>query len=148
MHIRFEKLSDRRQRLEVTRCDGSVEAAELDSRSFLRHDLAHLAVELEVPFVRGFWGSVAGGASVGGVALTGADVMAAEALAGPVQTLLRTGVTPERVLALLERVAPERASAELAERIAERARRLLGQWRATPYGAALELDWPEPEARA
>ena len=48
MEVRFIKRSDARHDIAVIRDDGSTERAELDSRSFLNHDFAHLAVEAEL----------------------------------------------------------------------------------------------------
>ena len=61
MQIDFHKTSDDEHTLQVRQADGSNERAALNSRSFLRHDLAHFAVELEVPLNEGYWGSVARG---------------------------------------------------------------------------------------
>lgn len=142
MDIVFTKLSDLRHAVRVERDDGTHESVELETRSFLRHDLAHFAVEDALPIERGFWGSVARGASLTGDGVNGADAMLAETLAGPVQTLMRRDAGPEAYLAVLQRAAPERATSELAERIHERVRRLRGHWQATPYGGEMTLSWP------
>lgn len=75
--------------MQVRRADGSEESGVLNSRSFLRHDLAHLAVETQMPLARGYWGSVADGAKLNGLEIRGPDIMLAEKLSGPVQTLMR-----------------------------------------------------------
>lgn len=143
MEIVFRKLSDQQHSVTVRRRDGSEESSVLDSRSFLRHDLAHLAVELEVPLARGYWGSVAAGASLQGKEMGGKELSKAEALAGPVQTLMRIKADTEQFQNVLRRVLPEQASDELAERIRERGRRLQGHWQATPYGDDMVLQWQE-----
>ncbi len=48
-------------RSRVTTDDGRIE---LDTRSFLHHDLVHLAVEGELGLDGGFWGNVAAGSSL------------------------------------------------------------------------------------
>jgi hypothetical protein len=88
MEVRFTKLSDARYAVAVLRDDGSTEQAELDSRSFLNHDFAHLAVEAELELEHGFWGLVAAGAALAGIGLEGDGISLAERLAGPVQSLL------------------------------------------------------------
>src|SRR5690606_26313958 len=63
MLITFTKISDEKHAVKITRSDGSTESAELESRSYLRHDLAHFAIELELPIRKGYWGCVAYGAA-------------------------------------------------------------------------------------
>jgi len=142
VEISFTKLSDIEHKVRVTRSDGSVDEAVLNSRSFLRHDLAHLAVELEVPLRQGFWGSVASGAQLEGSGF-GADIGMAESLAAPIQILMRTEAPVSRYLAVIGHLIPELASEDLAKRIHERARQLQGHWRATPYGESMEFTWQE-----
>jgi len=146
MDILFTKISDQEHALTVRRQDGSTDSVVLNSRSFLRHDLAHLAVELELPLARGFWGSVAKGQALGGKEFKGGPELAlAEALSGPVQTLLRTKADSEPFLDVLNRICPEKASWDLAARIRERGRRLQGHWQATPYGDDMRVRWEERE---
>jgi hypothetical protein len=144
VEVRFTKLSDQRHAVTVVRDDGSTERVELDSRSFLRHDLAHFAVEGELGISGGVWGSVAVGGSLAGEGLDGAEVGFAESLAGPVQTLMRVGAGPEQYLAVLEQVTPDQASADRGARLHERIRQLSGHWRSTPYGGDMVLAWPAP----
>lgn len=142
MEITFTKISDDRHALGVTRDDGSTERLELDSRSFLRHDLAHLAAELELGLRGGFWGHVAAGASLHGEGLDGPEIHIAETLAGPLQTLMRVEAGPDEIRHVLERVVPDRATDVDAARIHERIRRLVGHWKATPYGSDMVVAWP------
>lgn len=143
----FTKLSDRRHRVSVARADGTKETVELDSRSFLRHDLAHFAVELEVGLAGGVWGSVARGGSLSGDGLDGAEMALAETISGPVQTMMRTGAPPSEIHDVLDRVAPRVVSVELAERLHIRLRSLQGPWAATAYGGDMVLHWPDDLAR-
>lgn len=144
MQVVFVKLSDQRHTVRVERNDGTNESVELDSRSFLRHDLAHFAVELELELTAGVWGSVAGGGSLAGSGLDGADMDLAETISGPMQTMMRTGASAGEIRDLLTRVAPEVGSLELARRLHARLRSLAGQWAATPYRGEMTLEWPEP----
>jgi hypothetical protein len=143
MEIVITKLSKEEHKIEITRTDGSKESALLNSRSFLRHDLAHFAVEAELPIKLGYWGLVAAGASINGEGFSGQDIELAETLAGPVQTLMRTEAGPERYVELLQRLVPQLATAELAERIFSRARSLIGHWRATPFTGSMKITWHE-----
>ena len=141
MDITFTKISDEEHSVSVRRRDSSEETAILNSRSFLRHDLAHLAVEMELPLAKGYWGLVANGASLPGDGMSGSELALAESLAGPVQTLMRLDSDTSKYLYVLEQVIPEKASPELAQRIQERGRKLQGHWKGTPYRAEMRLLW-------
>lgn len=143
MEIVFTKLSDEEHSVRIERADGSVDSLKLNSRSFLRHDLAHLAVESEVPLASGYWGKVARGASLSGSEMRGPDILLAESLAGPVQTLMRTEASEEVFYSTLVRIRPELATQELATRIREAGRKFEGHWKGTPYRAEMRLEWDE-----
>lgn len=145
--VTFTKLSDRRHSVRVVRADGTSESVELDSRSFLRHDLAHFAVEVELGLAAGVWGSVASGGSLSGQRLDGDDVALAETISGPMQTMMRTSAGPDQICDVLGRVAPAVASTDLAVRLHTRMRSLWGRWAATPYGGEMELAWPREAHR-
>jgi hypothetical protein len=104
MKVVLVKLSDQRPTVRVERNDGTNESVELDSRSFLPHDLAHFAVEPELELTAGVWGSVAGGGSLSGSRLDGADMDLAETISGPMQTMMRTGASADEIRELLARV--------------------------------------------
>lgn len=140
MEIKITKISDARHSVEVRRKDSSSDRIELDSRSFLRHDFAHFAVESEIPLLQGYWGSVAGGASLGGD-IDSPEIWLAESLAGPVQTLIREEASVSAYLEVLTTHIQNRASRDLAVRVFQRARQLTGHWRATPYGKAMKIRW-------
>ena len=61
MKILLTKLTDDRHQLAIERDDGSTESVELETRSFLLHDLVHYAVEAEAKIDDGFWGLLARG---------------------------------------------------------------------------------------
>lgn len=145
MDITITKLSQDEHRVAVIRKDGSADSVTLNSRSFLRHDFAHFVVESEVPIGLGYWGSVAAGASLSAdeVELEGEDIYLAETLAGPVQTLIRIEAEPAKYLEVLQKIQPQLATIDLAERIHENARRLIGHWRATPFGESMQIRWQE-----
>lgn len=143
MDIVFTKISDEEHSVEVYRRDNSSEENVLNSRSFLRHDFAHLAIELEVPLKSGYWGSVAAGESLSGLNMKGNEIGLAESLAGPVQTLMREEANITQYADIIKKIRPELASDDLAARIHERARKIQGLWRATPYGEKMLIEWPE-----
>lgn len=128
-------------------CSATTEpsdSVELDSRSFLRHDLAHYAVESELRLSGGVWGSVARGGSLAGSGLDGDDMALAELISGPAQTMMRTEADAVEIEQVLSRVAPWLAMPELALRLHGRLRALTGHWAATPYGGQMILQWPRP----
>jgi len=145
LKIVFHKLSDEEHTLLVERRDGSTESRTLNSRSFLRHELAHLAVELELPVKRGYWGSVASGQPLDGMDIRGPDIALAEALAVRVQGLMREeNEDPDRFLATLDGVRDHKLTLETAQRICERSRQLRGHWRATPFCEDMVVHWTIP----
>ncbi len=144
MEIIFTKISDDEHRVNIIRHDHSEEEIILNSRSFLHHDFAHLAIELELPLASAYWGSVAAGATLDGKTLTGKEIIIAESLAGPFQTLIRNNDGIDAYQAILDNIQPSLSSRELAESIHERVRQLLGKWRATAYGKTMCIEWTEP----
>lgn len=149
VRVVFTKLSDERHSVRVERANGTTDLVELDSRSFLRHDLSHLAVETELGLAHGVWGCVAAGGSLDGGGLAGEDMFIAETISGPMQTLMRTGGGVPEVLTVLRAVAPTVATTfDLAERIHDRLRTYRGHWKATPYGGEMAVEFPEPSSVA
>ena len=149
MRIVLTKLTDERHRLELVRADGTREAAELETRSTLLHDLVHYAVEAEGAFARGFFGSFASGKTL--AELSGAMTSAApddaelalvERLVGPLQSLWKGALDPARYVEHAAVAAPGIVDAAFVARVLARLRSLVGRWRATPYRAAMELEWP------
>lgn len=151
MDILFVKLSDQRHRLAVVRDDGSRESHELETRSLLLHDLVHYAVECEAPLDDGFWGLVASGTPIASLSDPSVSTMAAplspglalaEQLVGPMQSLWHARMSVAAYLALASAVAPAIVDEAFVTRTLARLRGLWGHWRATPYGAVMQLRWP------
>jgi len=170
MRIVLRKISDEQHALAIVRADGQREEVELETRSLLMHDLIHYAVEAEAKLEGGFWGTLAGGATL---AQMGGDGDRIDRALAPARPAPGTAANPATDLAAIERlvgalsaVTKGRTAAELAagmQRFAdaqgarlpawltepfvaavlERMRRLTGRWRATPYGGTMELRWPE-----
>ena len=150
MRVTFTKLSPERHRFAVLRADGSREELELESRSYLLHDWAHLAIEAELPIVDGFYGLLAEGTPLAvlndrsrpgpvseGLAL-------AETLVGPMQSVHAGRLAMDAYLALAGRQQPGRVNEAFVRRVLERLRRLTGHYRATPYGRDMMIVWPLP----
>ena len=144
MEIRYTKVSQDQHTIKIIRADQSTDEAVQESRSYLRHDFAHFAVEIEIPLRGGYWGSVAAGAKLNGMSIRGQDIVIAESLAGPVQGLVRDEKSRiQAYMAVLETMQPQLATQDLAARIHEQVRKLRGHWKATPYGSDMVFEWPE-----
>lgn len=143
VRIAFTKISDQRHAVTITRADGTAETVEVETRGFLRHDLAHFAIEAELPIRKGYWGCVAAGASLAGEGVGGSDARLAESLAGPIQTLFRIDAGLDAYVELLGKFSTTNGSQDLPARVHARVRQLRGHWKATPYGSEMELVWPE-----
>ena len=143
MRIVYSKISDDIHRVTITRSNGGTESVELESRSYLRHDLAHYAIEREYPIHRGYWGCVAAGASLTGDGVSGSEAMFAETLAGPIQTLMRIEADLDAYARLLPPISEETGEPGLPERVHERIWQLNGHWKGTNFGKDMELEWPE-----
>lgn len=147
LSIEIVKLSDERHRLTVRRSDGTEEGAELETRSFLLHDLVHYAVEAESGIDDGFWGLLARGVSMEALSdhtmekPLGPGIALAERLVGPFQSLwngrLERALYFEHALGVATFVDDA-----WLDRVGERLRRLTGAWRAVPVSHALALPWP------
>lgn len=156
MLIRFIKLTNERHRFETVHAGRVVESRELETRSFLLHDLVHYAVEAEAGLRSSFFGRLAAGCSYDALTMpdsdAGAEAMQTERVVAIIQTASRREDWPsldETAFAarLVEAFrataedAPAWLTADLVARVRERLRRVLGQWRATPYGLAMELEF-------
>jgi hypothetical protein len=163
MLIRFTRLSNERHRFEIERVDGTQETHELETRSSLLHDLAHFAVEVEARLQDSFYGRLARGLSYRELTTTTPDTPEAqqtEVVVVQVQNTFREGdeslgTTPQ---AAAQRIAagfrsmqaepPDWLTGELIERVRERLRQVQGQWRATPFHQAMQLQFPEGDDRS
>src|SRR5262245_55512110 len=108
MRILLRKISDATHRLEIVRDDGSRDAVELASRSFLIHDFLHYAVETEAGLSASFWGMLAAGKTL-------TEVHESMAKAADRDALMRSeAAVTEAVVGALTGVVQERADAEAA----------------------------------
>ena len=156
MRILLRKLSDDRHVLQIIREDGRSEEVECETRSYLHHDLLHYAVEAEAHLDGGFWGNLANGKTLEhmndrtGKAMQAEapEMMAIEQVVGALSAIGKGG-SAGAIFAAVHDAAksagvafPEWRTLELASAVQERMRRLLGHWKATPYGESMALAWP------
>jgi len=156
VRILFHKRSDERHTLEIVREDGRREAVDCETRSTLVHDLLHYATEAEAGLESGLWGNLARGKTLADVddrsgAAMGAalpELMAVERIVGALSAIAKgrsarevaAGIQVWTEAAGLE--VPPWLTGDLVDAVQERLRRLLGRWRATPFGEAMDLPWP------
>lgn len=150
LRIVLTKLSDARHRFAYVRADGSGETLELETRSFLIHDLVHFALESAAGLRGGFYGALADGA---GYALSETAPITGEALeietvVGPLSSALRAEMDVAAFTARLHayfadlgRAAPTWLTVETIDKTAMRFRAVMGTWKATPFGQSLEFSF-------
>ncbi|HEX5053893.1 MAG TPA: hypothetical protein VFZ65_19095, partial [Planctomycetota bacterium] len=130
---------------------------ELETRSCLLHDLVHFAVETEAALGNSFYGRLAHGVAYAALAhehvIAGAadELAATERVVGPLQGAWRRGLDPAAFVARLRAYqvsvgepCPAWLDEDLVARVGQRLRQLEGQWRATRFGAAMELRFVLP----
>jgi hypothetical protein len=155
LSLRFTRLSDDRHRFEYRRADGSGEALEVETRSLLVHDLLHYAVESEAGLKGSFYGILAkiGGyqeLSVGGGAALGGEVAITERVVGALTGALQADGLEDRAfvaqvaeyLDVYDERSPRWLTPAFVTAVRARMRQLLGRWKATPFGATMELEFP------
>jgi hypothetical protein len=157
MIVRFTRTSPDKHRFEYRLANGEGEAIELETRSALYHDLLRYAVETEAGLRGSFYGLLAkvGGYAelvVGGGAALGGEVAITEALVGALSGAFKAEtLDPAALIGQFKAYAdlfdwrmPPWLTEAFVLAVKERMRQLEGRWRATPFGATLELSFPLP----
>ena len=152
--LRFTRLSPTHHRFEYRRDDGSGEAIELETKSFLFHDLLHYAVESEAGLKGSFYGILGkiGGyeeLSVNGGAALGGEIAITERVVGALTGALQRDDLDEAAfvaevneyLDFFEERAPRWFTLPFIAAVRERMRQLMGRWKATPSGETMELQF-------
>lgn len=155
MRIALKKMSDEKHVLEIIRECGRRESVLCETRSYLTHDLLHYAVEAEAKLKGGFWGNLAAGKTLEemndrtgkSMADGSPEIMVIERLVGALTSAVK-GRSAAEMAAGLQRFGeatgepmPSWLTEDFIAAVQERMRRLLGHWKATPYGGTMELDW-------
>jgi hypothetical protein len=136
MRIELIGLDPKTHRFRVVRSDGSTESVDLETRSYLVHDLTHYAVERTLQLARGFYGLLASGTAMAELNdrtrpwPTGTEIAFAESIVGPMQSHL----SGKQVTLPADWHFVAAVEAEY--------RRAYGQWRGTPFGQPCVLVWP------
>jgi hypothetical protein len=155
--IRLTRTSPTHHRFDIVRENGDRESRELETRSTLVHDLVHFAVETEARLGHSFYGMLARGVAYASltdaqaIARHGPEILATERVVGALQGALKAGLDPERFVAhftsalqSMDAAPPDWLDVDLVRRVAERMRRLQGEWRSKRFGESLELRFELP----
>jgi hypothetical protein len=148
--LRFTRLSPTHHRLEILRPGGVSESAELETKSFLFHDFLHFAVETEARLATSFFGNLAAGKSYAALGAKDAplagELLTTERIVGPLTSLVQGRTDPASFRAgvanmyeALDEPVPSFVTEAFVAAVTERYRALAGQWKATPFGQAMEL---------
>lgn len=155
--VRLTKLSNTHHRFAYTRANRTGQDIELATRNFLLHDLIHFAVESEGRFKNSFYGLLARGEtyeSLGDADITdethpgGPEILMTERVVGAFTPLAKGEATSAQVvdgvknlLDAYEEPLPSWLTVDFADRVAARLRSMQGEWKATPFGATMELEF-------
>ena len=147
MRIRLIKKTDDRHVLEAVRDDGSVASAEFETRSTLRHDLMHYAVEQRAGLRSSLFGTIAAGAEPSTKMTSAAgEIQVTEVVVGMLQGAAAKDVDADAFvreahgwLALQGLALPAYLDAAFVRAVLAHYGRLLGQWQSLRRGGVLEL---------
>src|SRR5262245_4627063 len=156
MRIVLQKLSDERHELAIVRENGRRERVECETRSYLVHDLLHYAVETEARLACGFWGNLERGKTLEemndrtgrAMEASAPDMAIVERIVGTISGAVKGRSAAEMMTVFrssasaLDSVLPGWLTEDFIAAVQERMRRLMGHWKATPYGESMVLDWP------
>ena len=150
MAIRLHKISPHRHLLEVE--GDAASTRELDTRSFLRHDLMHWCIECRGGIDRALYGKLGRGEPLDGMSMAPGDVSAGtplhgtEILVGMMQGAEARNADPDEFvavareyLALQGQQVPPFFDAAFVRNVLADYRRLYGQWQQLRIGGVLEL---------
>jgi hypothetical protein len=145
--IRLTRLTNAQHRFEYIRDDGSGESAELDTRSFLLHDLIHFAVESEARLEESFYGLLAKGLSFADLReassfSTREELATTERVVGMMTGIAKGKAEVSELLRRSDAQIPSWFDEAFVVRAAERLRRLRGEWNALPFGKTMTLRFP------
>ena len=132
MNVFFQRIDPRTHRFFVERAPFSAIDETLETRSFLPHDFAHLALELTLKTNDGFFGLLAAGHSL--ASLRQPD--------GEGTVIHRKLMQIERQVTRLQSAFKSRTSNDKRPAI-QMLSALHGTWRKTRQGQALQLGWPD-----
>lgn len=156
MRIIFTKISGTHHTLEIIRDTKKREQVELETKTFLMHDLMHYAIESIAGTSDGIWGALAAGKTMAdmndrtGEALKeyAPDMSIIELIVGAFTPVImgRSDGTEliagmNNMLSAQGKSVPRWLNDRFIAQMQERMRQLLGEWRSTRFGEKMELPW-------
>ena len=156
MRIVLRRTAHQRHTLEIIRDDGTREQEELDTKTFLIHDLLHYAVESEADIDTGFWGTLARGVTLASLgdreAVAKSPYTPAmeiiEVIVGSFTSVIQQKTAPEDLIEGLVKLLKARGNTvpawltvDFLAMVTVRMRQLIGHWNSLEIGETLELDW-------
>lgn len=128
---------------------------ELETKSFLKHDLVHLAFEETAGLQNSFWGKLAKKEDPNTTNAMGREKFApnteiefTEVITGPLMGLTQHPEALETTLKLLHETfeaydvkTPHYLTKELLEAFLQRHKELTGQWNSLSFGETLNITW-------
>jgi hypothetical protein len=153
LDIRLTKISPTHHKFEAIREDGMREIAELETKSFLFHDLLHFAVESEAKLQHSFYGLLASGhryAELSGKEVMstdfGQEILHTERIVGALTGVMKDRVQAKDCLQGVFRLyagygdpMPEWFTEHFINKVKQRMTRLIGHWDGTEFGRVMEL---------
>ena len=152
--VKLTRISPTHHSFAYIRPDGTGESLELETKSFLFHDLLHFAVETEAGLQHSFYGNLAKSSSYATLAdMNGeaeGEIGMTERIVGGLTGFLKKDTDAATFISLMANMlqaTSESLPAWLTEdflmRVKERMRRLQGEWNATPFGSTMTLNFPQ-----
>lgn len=155
MIVIFRKKSNTHHELTIIQPDGSSETHKLETKSYLRHDFIHLALEKTAGIDYGFWGQLKAGKSItdlnmntemmkGSIPSTPNEIV--EVVTGSLQGYFDGEDEPEQYLEGVKQLLnaykadiPIYLTIDTLKEAKEYYRQLYGQWNALAFGEAMTI---------
>lgn len=145
MEIRLQKINHLHHRVTLLREDGSGESFMLDTDPYLHHDLVHFVTEGLLHYHEGFWGMLAAGYALNGLAgKQNADTEALrfiERIVGPVSMVCLGHINADAFAESVQHLdftLPE----GFLDQAVQRVRQLMDHWGKLPFEGIMVLQWP------
>jgi hypothetical protein len=159
MEIIFTKVSPTHHTLDVKRDDGTTENILLETKTFMPHDLIHLAYEKEAGLKESFWGLTASGRSLKWVndkmalenllnsdKITNNEAGITEMVTGALTGMLKGNATNEETLSALDNLfgaykveKPSHLHGEFLDAFKKSFNALSGEWNAMKKGEPMKV---------
>lgn len=128
----------------LTRKDKSVEQIELNTKTYLVHDICHFATESILQYNKGFWGMLAQGHSfselVGKENTLTEELRFVERIVGPIQSVYLEYLPKQNFEESVKHLNFSISETDLMK-ILDRIKLILSDWQKLPINDQLTLEW-------